>query len=85
MGQLPPSLRDYPPEQVWKPIKDEIRKLVHMHGKTDIQVESVNVETGYSQGHLLATCEFKQRHDAEDVYCMYSEGRWFLSISNDAE
>ena len=56
-----------------------------MHKLADIPV---NVEIGvghgdlFANGDLFATCEFKHRDDARELFSVYFEGLWFSSVAN---
>lgn len=70
---------------MWRPVRDEIRRLALMHKLADIPVK---VEMGVGHGDLFAnrdlfaTCEFKHRDDARALFSVYFEGLWFSSVAN---
>ena len=79
MIQLPPKLRELSAERIWRPVRDEIRRLACMHKLADIPVR---VEICFGHGDLFATCEFKHRDDARELFSVYLEGLWFSSVAN---
>ena len=83
MVQIPPRLRYLPEKQNWRPIKDEIRGLTHLHG-LDISETGFDVEICFRQGNMFANCEFGHNDDTREVFSMYVEGFWFRSLANSA-
>lgn len=79
MIQLPPKLCELSRDRNWRPVRDEIRRLALMHKLADIPVK---VEMGVGQGDLFATCEFKHRDDARELFSVYFESLWFSSVAN---
>lgn len=79
MVQLPPKLCELSEKRIWRPVRDEIRRLADMHNLADIPVK---VEICVGHVDLFATCEFKHRDDAREVFSVYPEGLCFSSPAN---
>ena len=69
-------------DQNWKPIRDEVRRLAHIHGLAEIPERNFSVRIYVK--HANAGCEFKEESDARDLFGMLIENLE-RSLANDAE
>ena len=70
MVQIPPY-QGHDPSEHWKQIKDEIRWLTNDSGLSEINDSAFKVDTCVGDGGLYASCEFRKKNDAHQLFRMY--------------